>query len=113
MPKGLPKFLGYVTQQHNIRNSKTGMTMGWNIFGSQVKNAVQENIIDPLFPLGQCENRNNYLLGQIPNLHSLHHRIPYHRFSLTVLLLCDEAPEKSQQSRGLLLYLLLHPDITA
>ena len=48
--------------------------MGWNIFGSQVKNAVQENIIDPLFPLGQCENRNNYLLGQIPNLHSL---VPY------------------------------------
>lgn len=74
LPKGLPKFLGYVTQQHNIRNSKSGMTMGWNIFGSQVENAVKENIITPLLPLEQCENRTDYLLGQIPNLHSL---VPY------------------------------------
>ena len=74
LPKGLPKFLGYVTQQHNIRNSKSGMTRGWNIFGSQLENAVKENIITPLLPLDQCENRTDYLLGQIPNLHSL---VPY------------------------------------
>lgn len=74
LPKGLPKFLGYVTQQHNIRNSKSGMTKGWNIFGSQLENAVRKNIITPLLPLDQCEDRINYSLGQIPNLHSL---VPY------------------------------------
>ena len=74
LPKGLPRFLGYVTQQHNIRNSKTGMTRGWNIYGSQVEQAVKDNIIDPLVPLGQCVDSEKYLLGQIPNLHSL---VPY------------------------------------
>lgn len=74
LPKGLPKFLGYVTQQHNIRNSKSGMTKGWNIFGDQLENAVKKNIITPLVPLDQCEDRTDYLLGQIPNLHSL---VPY------------------------------------
>lgn len=63
LPKGLPKFLGYVTQQHNIRNSKSGMTRGWNIFGSQLENAVKENIITPLLPLDQCENRTDCELG--------------------------------------------------
>jgi chromosome partitioning protein len=32
IPHGRPKFLGYVVQQHNIRNNAAGMTQGWQIF---------------------------------------------------------------------------------
>lgn len=76
IPKGRPKFLGYVVQNHNIRNNAAGMTRGWQIFGSQVESAVQENIVERLSPLDQVVTHEdgNYNLGQIPNLHSL---IPY------------------------------------
>lgn len=76
LPKGQPKFLGYVMQQHNIRNNNEGMTRGWNIFGDRVKEAVQNNIVKRLLPVDQVVVRHNhdYNLGKIPNLHSL---IPY------------------------------------
>ncbi len=74
LPNAMPKFLGYVTQQHNVRTNKEGMTLGWQIFGKQVDSAVMCNIVDKLKPLGQVVERENYNLGAVPNLHSL---IPY------------------------------------
>jgi chromosome partitioning protein len=76
LPQGKPKFLGYVIQQHNIRNNSAGMTKGWQIFGGRVENAVRENIVSRLVPLDQVVFRpdGNYNIGRIPNLHSL---IPY------------------------------------
>lgn len=78
LPSGKPKFLGFVTQQHNLRNNAaSGMTQGWKIFGDQVEDAVQKNIIDVLEPLNQVykwPNSQGSQLGSIPNLHSL---IPY------------------------------------
>lgn len=74
LPQGTPKFLGYVTQQHNIRDTKSGMTKGWSIFGDQVDGAVRKNIVQQLSPLGQSVIKDNYMLGKIPNLHSL---VPY------------------------------------
>lgn len=74
IPKGQPKFIGYVTQQHNLRNNSAGMTRGWQIFGNQVDQAIQTNIISKLAPLNQVVTGNSYNLGMIPNLHSL---VPY------------------------------------
>lgn len=37
LPNGLPKFLGYVTQQHNIRNTTAGMTMDGTFLGNKLK----------------------------------------------------------------------------
>ena len=76
LPMGTPKFLGYVTQQHNLRNNEAGMTKGWEIFGSRIEDAVSHNIVDKLAPLGQTITWEDggYSLGEIPNLHSL---IPY------------------------------------
>ena len=76
IPKGRPKFLGYVIQQHNIRDNREGMTKGWQIFGQRLEAAIQENIVVPLTPLQQVQppNETGYNLGRIPNLHSL---IPY------------------------------------
>lgn len=76
LPSGKPKFLGYVMQQHNVRQSASGMTQGWSIFGDQIENAVYENIVQKLSPIGQTIewDDDNWNLGKIPNLHSL---IPY------------------------------------
>ncbi|MDF1724976.1 MAG: AAA family ATPase [Alcanivorax sp.] len=76
LPPGKPKFLGYVMQQHNVRQTATGMTKGWSIFGGRVEAAVKENIVDKLEPNGQAVQweDGNWNLGKIPNLHSL---IPY------------------------------------
>ena len=75
LPNGSPKFVGYVTQQHNLRTKdEDGMTQGWKIFGGQVDQAVKRNIVDRLESLGQVVARENYKLGAIPNLHSL---VPY------------------------------------
>lgn len=76
IPKGQPKFVGYVTQQHNMRNNAAGMTKGWQIFGSQVDSSIDSNIVQKLTPKNQVVNSQNgsYDLGKIPNLHSL---IPY------------------------------------
>lgn len=76
IPQGRPKFLGYVVQQHNIRNNNAGMTQGWQIFGNRVEQSVRKNIVERLLPLHQVivPRDGNYNLGMIPNLHSL---IPY------------------------------------
>ncbi|OIQ51072.1 Chromosome partitioning protein ParA [Pseudodesulfovibrio hydrargyri] len=76
LPVGKPTFLGYVTQQHNVRNTSAGMTKGWNIFGKRVEKAVKNNIIKRLDPIGQVHHWKNksWCIGKIPNLHSL---IPY------------------------------------
>jgi chromosome partitioning protein len=75
-PSGAPKLLGYVCQQHNLRNNAAGMTIGWEIFGSQVEDAVNTNIVAKLKPRGQVVlwDDGSYNLGNIPNLHSL---VPY------------------------------------
>ena len=88
LPHGAPKFLGYVTQQHNIRDNKSGMTKGWNIFGDQVDKAVRVNIVDKLAPIDQSEIKENYVLGKIPNLHSL---IPYSLNSHKPVYKCGSA----------------------
>lgn len=76
LPPGKPVFLGYVTQQHNIRQTTIGMTKGWSIFGGRVENAIKTNIVDKLSPTKQAMewDDGNWNLGNIPNLHSL---IPY------------------------------------
>lgn len=76
LPKGAPIFLGYVMQQHNIRQNSEKMTKGWSIFGDRVELAVKKNILEILKPLGQVHDWNdrNWNIGKIPNLHSL---IPY------------------------------------
>ena len=76
IPKGRPSFLGYVMQQHNIRDNASGMTQGWQIFGNRLESAIQKHVVDRLAPLGQVANGNGtkFNLGKIPNLHSL---IPY------------------------------------
>lgn len=74
IPIGKPKFLGYVLQQHNIRDNASGMTRGWQIFSNQISPTITTNIVNKLTPIGQVVARSDYNLGQIPNLHSL---IPY------------------------------------
>ncbi len=74
IPNGSPIFLGYVVQQHNIRNNAEGMTRGWQLFGNLIPTTIQENIVNKLLPINQVQVRDDYKLGQIPNLHSL---IPY------------------------------------
>ncbi|UOX71259.1 hypothetical protein [Enterocloster bolteae] len=64
LPQGKPKFLGYVTQQHNIRDTKSGMTKGWSIFGDQVDGAVRNNIVKQLSPFGQSILKEDYMLGK-------------------------------------------------
>lgn len=76
LPPGKPAFLGYVMQQHNVRQTSTGMTKGWSIFGKRIEDAVRKNIVRKLKPNNQIVDwdDNNWNLGKIPNLHSL---IPY------------------------------------
>ena len=76
LPAGRPCFLGYVKQQHNVRDNEAGMTRGWNLFGEQIEGAVRQNIVSRLEPLGQVFHWGDGLfdLGGIPNLHSL---VPY------------------------------------
>ena len=74
VPAGKPKYLGYVMQQHNARNNASGTTRGWRIFQDKIDPAVKENLTTPLLLANQLVIRDNYNLGQIPNLHSL---IPY------------------------------------
>ena len=71
LPSGAPIFLGYVLQQYNIRNTVSGMTRGWGIFGQQVDRAVKDNIVSKLMPLGQARDKETYQLDKIPDLHSL------------------------------------------
>jgi cellulose biosynthesis protein BcsQ len=76
-PTGKPRFLGYVTQNHNSRqNGSQQMTQGWQIYGSRLDKSIKENIINKLGPLDQLFEAeiNDFKIGQTPNLHSL---IPY------------------------------------
>lgn len=76
IPRGRPTYLGYVIQQHNIRSNAAGMTAGWSIYGNELLSAIQHNIVEALDPLEQVIHWDdgNWLLGKIPNLHSL---VPY------------------------------------
>jgi cellulose biosynthesis protein BcsQ len=88
MPLGQPVFIGYVRQQHNVRNNETGMTQGWSMFGDRVEAAIQENIIDKLDGLGQVLHWDDgtWDLGSIPNLHSL---VPYSQEARKPIFDCD------------------------
>jgi len=88
LPSSHPKFIGYVVQQHNIRNTATGMTQGWSIFGTRLDSSIRSNVVQRLKPLGQVVERSNddYNLGQIPNLHSL---IPYSLAARKPVFDCD------------------------
>lgn len=90
LPNGAPKFLGYIRQQHNVRNNEEGMTQGWNIFGQQVDSAIRANIVDKLKPLGQVLTwtDNSYNLESIPNFHSL---IPYSQQARKPIFDCTSA----------------------
>src|SRR5207253_386902 len=59
IPPGRPQFLGYVIQQHNLRNNAAGMTQGWQIFGNRLEAAVQKHIVDRLTPLKQIYDNNS------------------------------------------------------
>ena len=60
IPKGRPIYLGYVVQMHNQRSrSPDGMTAGWAIYGQQLENAVQSNIVSKLKPLDQVVEWND------------------------------------------------------
>jgi len=76
LPPAKPIFLGYVLQHHNIRDNPRGMTKGWQQYGDKVEEAVQKNIVEKLADVGQTQHSSTqcYMLGRIPNLHSL---IPY------------------------------------
>lgn len=75
IPQGRPRFAGFVTQQHNLRNTASGMTQGWQIFGAAVDGAVAKNIVTPLSAIRQVAAAGpSFELARIPNLHSL---IPY------------------------------------
>lgn len=76
IPSGRPKYLGYVIQQHNVRSNPTGMTKGWEIYGSELFPAIKRNIIEELASINQVVDwgEEDFELGKIQNLHSL---IPY------------------------------------
>lgn len=105
LPHGKPKFLGYVTQQHNVRNTSTGMTQGWGKFGDMLELAVRENIVDKLSGIDQVVKKGDYSLGKIPNLHSL---IPYSLYAHKPVYMCGSAEglkgdhiNKAKESRNL------------
>lgn len=50
------------------------MTLGWQIFGKRIDEAVNSNIVHKLDSIGLVFHVDNYNLGAIPNLNSL---IPY------------------------------------
>lgn len=73
---GNPVFLGYVLQMHNTRSTNaSGMTAGWQIYKDRIEDAVKTNIVAKI----RDDQRfawedESFLLGKIPNLHSL---VPY------------------------------------
>lgn len=107
LPHGRPKFAGFVTQQHNLRNTSSGMTQGWQLFGAKVGAAVERNVVQPLAPLGQVVTYTTpgFELCKIPNLHSL---IPYSLEARKPVFLCTAADglkgahiQKAVESRSL------------
>ena len=107
IPAGRPSFLGYVMQQHNIRDNASGMTKGWQIFGNRVESAIQTQIVDRLRPLGQASagKAARFNLGKIPNLHSL---IPYSLEARKPVFKCNSSDglrgahiERARESKAL------------
>jgi hypothetical protein len=107
IPSGRPQFLGYVIQQHNLRNNAAGMTQGWQIFGNRLEAAVQKHIVDRLTPLNQIYDGNSggFNIGNIPNLHSL---IPYSLEARKPVFQCSSSDglkgahiERARESKGL------------
>lgn len=88
IPKGAPKFLGYVIQQHNVRSNPEGMSKGWQIYGKELMPAINVNIIAKLKPNHQVIEweGDNHELGKIPNLHSL---IPYSMEAKKPIFYCN------------------------
>lgn len=90
IPAGRPTYLGYVIQQHNIRSNASGMTAGWKIYGEKLVPAIMKNIVRKLLPLEQVVQweKDDYKLGQIPNLHSL---VPYSMDAKKPIFYCTGA----------------------
>ncbi len=88
IPKGKPKFLGYVAQNHNSRQrGKEEMTQGWGIYGKILEESIEKNIIQKLKPINQVfDITENYKISQTPNLHSL---IPYSMNARKPVFLCN------------------------
>lgn len=88
VPLGKPKYLGYVTQQHNVRSNPTGMTKGWEIYGKELFPAIKANIIDKLDAQGQVIDweDGDFSLGKIQNLHSL---VPYSMDAKKPIFYCN------------------------
>lgn len=88
IPAGKVKYLGYVIQQHNVRSNPTGMTKGWEIYGSELFPAIKKNIIEALKPLDQVVDweESDFKLGKIQNLHSL---IPYSMDAKKPIFYCN------------------------
>ncbi len=106
LPVGRPQFAGFVTQQHNLRNTASGMTQGWQLFGSKIEAAVRENIVKPLTQLAQVapSAAQGSEICKIPNLHSL---IPYSLEARKPVFNCTSADglkgahiEKAKESRA-------------
>lgn len=53
IPKGKPRYLGYVIQQHNVRSNPDGMTAGWKIYGNELMPAIMGNIVKKLKDIDQ------------------------------------------------------------
>jgi chromosome partitioning protein len=90
IPLGKPTYLGYVIQQHNVRSNAAGMTAGWKIYGDELIPAITNNIVNKLLPIGQVIqwHDNDYMLGKIPNLHSL---IPYSMDAKKPIFYCNSS----------------------
>lgn len=74
-PSASPRFLGYITQQYNLRKrSPSGMTRGWSQYRDIIPQSIMENIVRKLSEIESVDRDRDWLLGQIPNLNSL---IPY------------------------------------
>lgn len=76
LQSGKPIYLGYVLQMHNTRSTDaSGMTAGWRIYKDQLEAAVENNIVNKLTDDQRFDwDDESYMLGKIPNLHSL---VPY------------------------------------
>jgi cellulose biosynthesis protein BcsQ len=88
IPLGKPKFLGYVAQNHNSRQSSNQeMTKGWAQFGVILESSIKTNIVEKLQSIGQVFNPidGSYRISQTPNLHSL---IPYSMVARKPIYMC-------------------------
>ena len=88
IPLGKPKFLGYVAQNHNARQSANeDMTKGWAQYGEILESSITTNIVNTLKLIQQVFEPidGNYRISQTPNLHSL---IPYSMAARKPIYMC-------------------------